>query len=46
MEKDVITPVKKITPSLLQVIRAAVESRQTEKNRNKDTTRVRVIAGL
>ena len=46
MEKDVITPVEKITPSLLQVIRAAVESRQTEKNRNKDTTRVRVIAGL
>jgi hypothetical protein len=40
MEKDTITPVKKITPLLLQVIRAAVASRQTEKNRNKDTTRV------
>jgi len=37
MEKDVITPVEKITPSLLQVIHAAVESRKTEKNRNKDT---------
>jgi hypothetical protein len=46
MEKDIITPVEKITPSLLQVIHAAVESRQTEKNRNKDTIRVCVIVGL
>ena len=48
MEKDVITPVEKITPPLLQVICAAVTSRQTEKNGNKleDTTRVRVISGL
>ena len=46
MEKDVIAPVEKITPSLLQVICAAVASWQTEKNRNKDTTRVCGIAGL
>jgi hypothetical protein len=45
MEKDVIIPVDKITPLLLQVIRAAVASQQTEKNRNKDTTRVGGITG-
>lgn len=40
MDKDVIVPIEKHAPSLVQVIRSAVRGRQSEKNKNKDNTRV------